>query len=499
MSSESVKCIGPIGPTGPGGASYADYEGTGFFGPGFANAGTTTPDTLPIGNTISLLREPNTYYPTQFGLGIYDGMNYQDVVMIGNHSDVTGPNSAQGAVALGNLTGQINQDNDAIAIGYQAGYWGQQSTAIAIGMSSGYNIQGEGGVAIGYSAGFDRSYGVSIGSYSGYAEQAPTAIAIGIASGALGQGFGAIGIGSNAQTYSFGDNTNSIAIGYNTGNTSQYANAVAIGNLAGNENQGEESIAIGDNAGATNQSSGAVAIGYFAGNTQQGSSISIGYMAAESNQDNNSVAIGDDAARYDQGSTSVAIGLNAAYNNQGNNAVAIGKQAGFLNQGDYAVALGNFAGPNNQAANSIVINATGSDLENTVANSCVIAPIRNVTGSTDPYLFYDDTTGEVTYGIPPSSRDRKTDIQPILYDVVDKILQLSPVSFNYKDSERKTFGLVAEQVYEILPEICIHHSVTGELDGIEYTELIGPMIKLIQLNDTLLKENDILLDKISCH
>lgn len=42
------------------------YHGTGFFGPGFSNAGTNIPDTMSVNNAISLLRQPNTYYPTQF-------------------------------------------------------------------------------------------------------------------------------------------------------------------------------------------------------------------------------------------------------------------------------------------------------------------------------------------------------------------------------------------------------------------------------------------------
>ena len=41
---------GPTGLPGPTGASGggSDYTGTGFFGPGFPNAGTPSPDTLPI-------------------------------------------------------------------------------------------------------------------------------------------------------------------------------------------------------------------------------------------------------------------------------------------------------------------------------------------------------------------------------------------------------------------------------------------------------------------
>lgn len=48
---------------GGGGTSGSSiYNGTGFYGPGFTNAGTTTPDTMSVSNAISLLRQPNTYF-----------------------------------------------------------------------------------------------------------------------------------------------------------------------------------------------------------------------------------------------------------------------------------------------------------------------------------------------------------------------------------------------------------------------------------------------------
>jgi hypothetical protein len=47
-----------------------------------------------------------------------------------------------------------------------------------------------------------------------------------------------------------------------------------------------------------------------------------------------------------------------------------------------------------QSANSILINATGLDLSNTVANSCVIKPIRDLAVASR-LLSYNDTSGEV--------------------------------------------------------------------------------------------------------
>ena len=125
-------------------------------------------------------------------------------------------------------------------------------------------------------------------------------------------------------------------------------------------------------------------------------SVSFGLNAGLTNQGTQSVAIGNGAGYSEQSHGSVAVGVNAGAINQGLRAVAIGSLAGTNTQGEYAIAIGNFAAPNNQGANSIVISATGTGLENTNPNSLVIAPIRNVTGSSG-VLQYNDVTKEVSY------------------------------------------------------------------------------------------------------
>lgn len=75
-STGSTGPTGSIGSTGPTGATGpTQYTGTGFYGPGFINYGTNTSDTKTINETISLLRQPNTFYPTQMGLGVGTGTN----------------------------------------------------------------------------------------------------------------------------------------------------------------------------------------------------------------------------------------------------------------------------------------------------------------------------------------------------------------------------------------------------------------------------------------
>lgn len=154
---------GYTGATGPTGT----YSGTGFFGPGFANAQTTTPEALTYSAAIDLLRQPNTFYPVFFGTGIgTDAGRFPDstAIVLGNHNDATGPNNNASAIAIGNFAGQLSQGTGAVAIGESAGYCGQGNYSVAVGFNAGASGQGVNAIAI--------------GPYSGYLNQATNSIVI---------------------------------------------------------------------------------------------------------------------------------------------------------------------------------------------------------------------------------------------------------------------------------------------------------------------------------
>jgi hypothetical protein len=113
------------------------------------------------------------------------------------------------------------------------------------------------------------------------------------------------------------------------------------------------------------------------------------------------IAIGALAGNAGQATAAIAIGGGSGTINQGACAVAVGQSAGISDQGVEALALGSQAGTTSQAACSIVINASGAPLENTVANTTVIKPVRNAGSSGLPAGFfqvaYNPTTGELVY------------------------------------------------------------------------------------------------------
>jgi len=212
-------------------------------------------------------------------------------------------------------------------------------------------------------------------------DTAGNSVAFGEGAGTTSQGNSAVAIGLNAGNNNQG--VYSVAVGYNAGNNTQGVSAVAIGVFAGNNTQGDNAVAIGVNAGNSNQGLNSIAIGIGAGYTSQGEKA---------------VAIGLDAGKTSQGENAVAVGENAGLTTQGNSAVSIGYNAGNNNQGSYSVAIGYGAGQDSQANTSIIINATGNILNQTVANTFTVSPVRNDVANIAQVMFYNTTSKEVTYG-----------------------------------------------------------------------------------------------------
>ncbi len=210
-----------------------------------------------------------------------------------------------------------------------------------------------------------------------------------------------IGIGFGALSNS---GTESIAIGYASGFTSQGIHCTAIGSSSGLV-QGIGSTALGYGAGLS-QGLDCVAIGAGAGATQVGGAIAIGKNAAiGTGADDESIYIGINAggttkttnclimginSGLNSATGSIAMGVGAASTSQGTKGIAIGYTAG-VTQGANAIAMG----PSSSvAANSIVLNASGSNQNSAVAGF-IANPVRQTAGTTPFILSYDTTNQEI--------------------------------------------------------------------------------------------------------
>ena len=108
----------------------------------------------------------------------------------------------------------------------------------------------------------------------------------------------------------------------------------------------------------------------------------------------------------------------------------------------------------------------------------------NTVGGTNRSLFIDNTG---VIGGLSSTRESKKNIAPI--ENVDWLMALEPVSYNrrmrsakgvYTEEihENTEFGLIADDVANVRPEVCVFDN--GKVAGINYEQLIAPMLKEIQ-------------------
>ena len=108
------------------------------------------------------------------------------------------------------------------------------------------------------------------------------------------------------------------------------------------------------------------------------------------------------------------MGHLAGETGQGTGAVAIGFQAGATAQGEFALSIGYEAGATGQGDNTIILNASGSNLSTTATGAFFVKEVRtrlDATTSTGPHvlppldfqpLYYSPSTGEIVYlPIPP--------------------------------------------------------------------------------------------------
>lgn len=96
----------------------------------------------------------------------------------------------------------------------------------------------------------------------------------------------------------------------------------------------------------------------------------------------------------------IAIGSFAGSANQRLFGIAIGSEAGSFNKGiNNAIAIGQKAGYDAQKSGSIVLNASGAEVNTPTANAFYVRPVRSKTetiGSTSP-LVYNPITYEICY------------------------------------------------------------------------------------------------------
>jgi hypothetical protein len=256
--------------------------------------------------------------------------------------------------------------------------------------------------------------------------------------------------------------TGSLALVLNTNgsfNTANGSNSL-LANTTGSYNTASGYSALSNNSGSSNTASG--------------------YSALSSNSGDNNTATGVAALQGNGvGRYNTANGFQTLYNNtSGSINTAIGDGALYHNTtGTGNVALGGNAGAFvTTGRNNVYIGYQMSGVADE-SNACYIASIFGQTSVSGVPVFINSVN---KLGTATSSKRFKEDIQP-MDKSSEALLALKPVRFRYKKeidpAGRPQFGLVAEEVEKINPEL-----VVRDKDGKPYT------VRYDQVNAMLLNE-----------
>jgi hypothetical protein len=240
-----------------------------------------------------------------------------------------------------------------------------------------------------------------------------------------------------------------------------------LNNTSGGSNTASGFQALFRNeTGGNNTASGANAL---VNNTTGNNNTAGGANALESNSTGNlNVALGfqglqDNAA----GLNNTAIGAKALKKSLGTKNIGIGYQAGVsLITGNNNIFIGN-QGAGNESQTIRIGTAQGQTF---------IAGIN--TASVGGATVMVDGNGQL--GVAFSSARYKQDIAP-MGTRSEKVLDLRPVTFAYKDDARAVthYGLLAEDVATVYPEL-VTRTASGEVQTVKYQELIPMLLNELQ-------------------
>jgi hypothetical protein len=270
-----------------------------------------------------------------------------------------------------------------------------------------------------------------------------------------------------------------------TGTNNTASGAYVLQNsTTGTNNTASGAVALAENeTGSFNTATGALALQTNRGNQN----TATGYQSLWLNTaGNNNTATGVHALTSNHtGNLNTASGFQALQSNDaGNNNTAIGAKALKKSTGTKNIGIGFQAGVSLITGNNnIYIGNQGAGDEfqtiriGTAQTQTFIAGI-NAAGVSEATVMVDTVTGQL--GIVTSSARYKQDIAP-MGTRSEKVLDLRPVTFAYKDDSKGTthYGLIAEEVAAVYPEL-VTRTATGEVQTVKYQELIPMLLNELQ-------------------
>ena len=252
-------------------------------------------------------------------------------------------------------------------------------------------------------------------------------------------------------------------------------------NTTGTQNTATGYFALVNNTtGSVNTATGAYAL---YGNTTGMYNTASGYDALASNTEGNAnTASGADALLYNTtGRNNVAIGRAALLDNTaGRNNIAIGWYAGRRTDGNDNILVAHKGVTGESQTMRLGVKGTAGVAGSGITRT-YIAGIKGVTTGLAGSAVLIDANGQL--GTISSSRRYKQDIEAMA-DASDRLRQLRPVKFHYKQADATgehpiQYGLIAEEVAEVFPELVVRDE-QGQPETVAYHLLPALLLNELQ-------------------
>lgn len=475
---------------------------------GIDNIDGNTGSVAPVAGSVNILGSPNNIQATGSG----------DTLTLALTSEIESPAlTAIGGTRFGTALGVGAGINPSITntthIGSNAGANNTVSGSTAVGKNAlSSNVSGTSCTAVGNSA-LQLATG---NNNTAVGESCLSALTSGInnvamgssALGALTTNSSCTAFGSQSLEVNTGGNNTAVGSGSMTGNiTGESCTALGWNSLAATP--GNSSTAVGASALAASTAGTNTAVGadscLLMTTGDENTAIGNGALSTSLTGDNNT-AVGHLALSSYTGIDNVGIGSRAlavCTTGGGNTAVGANTLNGVLT-GISNVCIGVGAGSAyvGSESNNICIGAgLGGDAaeNNTIrigigaVSRTFILGIRGIpTQIADAVAVLIDSAGQL--GTASSSIRYKENVVTIndspAGDLSSRIHELRVVKFKYKDqdSSRPQYGLIAEEVLEVIPEIVVNNK-EGEIETVQYQTL--PIFLLAEVQK-LKKEIDLL-------
>ena len=127
-----------------------------------------------------------------------------------------------------------------------------------------------------------------------------------------------------------------------------------------------------------------------------------------------------------------------------------------------------------------------------VSDSGITTPPR--INKTTNYLSYVPSTGDLTAINFNSASDKKLKINITkLKGSIGILKEMNPVSFNWTITGKKGYGLIAQEIEKILPELV---NESNGSKSISYTSIFAFLIDAVCEQDEKIKENEIQIKEL---